>query len=78
MLLKVGIPKDLVSECNFGWRSVTYHFGVSLTLSSYLDCRVPLGFAEWCIPFMVTLTLTLKSGLISRFFVSEAYLLYYS
>ena len=32
---------------------------------------IPLGMAEWCIPFWVTLTLT--SGLISRFFV-----LYYS
>ena len=26
--------------------------------------------AEWCIPFWVTLTLTLTSDLISRFFVS--------
>ena len=32
---------------------------------------IPLGMAEWCIPFWVTLTLT--SGLISRFLV-----LYYS
>ena len=34
---------------------------------------IPLGMAEWCIPFWVTLTLTLTAGLISRFFV-----LYYS
>ena len=34
---------------------------------------IPLGMAEWCIPFWVTLTLTLTSGLISRFFM-----LYYS
>ena len=34
---------------------------------------IPLGMAEWCIPFWVTLTLTLTSDLISRFFV-----LYYS
>ena len=34
---------------------------------------IPLGMAEWCIPFWVTLTLTLTSGLISNFFV-----LYYS
>ena len=34
--------------------------------------------AEWCIPFWVTLTLTLTSSLISMFFVSGAYLLYYS
>ena len=30
---------------------------------------IPLGMAEWCIPFWVTLTLTLTSGLISRFFM---------
>ena len=29
---------------------------------------IPLGMEEWCIPFWVTLTLTLTSGLISRFF----------
>ena len=34
---------------------------------------IPLGMAEWCIPFWVTLTLTFTSGLISRFFM-----LYYS
>ena len=34
---------------------------------------IPLGMAEWCIQFWVTLTLTLTSGFISRFF-----LLYYS
>ena len=34
---------------------------------------IPLGMAEWCIPFWVTLTLTLTSCLISRFFM-----LYYS
>ena len=34
---------------------------------------IPLGMAELCIPFWVSLTLTLTSGLISRFFV-----LYYS
>ena len=33
---------------------------------------VPLGMAEWCIRFWVTLTMTLTSGLISRFFVSGA------
>ena len=37
---------------------------------------IPLGMAEWCISFRVTLTLTLTSDLISRLFVSEAYLLY--
>ena len=36
---------------------------------------IPLGMAEWCIPFYVTLTLTLTSGLISRLLVSGAYLL---
>ena len=39
---------------------------------------IPLGMAERCIPFWVTLTLTLTSGLISWFFLSGAYLLYYS
>ena len=34
-----------------------------------------LEMAEWCIPFLVTLTLTYD--LISRFFVSGDYLLYY-
>ena len=34
---------------------------------------IPLGMLEWCIPFWVTLTLTLTSGLISKFLV-----LYYS
>ena len=34
---------------------------------------IPLGMAEWCIPFWVTLTLTLTSGLIASFFE-----LYYS
>ena len=38
---------------------------------------IPLGMAEWCIPFWVTFTLTLTSGLISRFFVSGAYDLLY-
>ena len=28
---------------------------------------IPLGMAEWCIPFWVTFTLTLTSDLISRF-----------
>ena len=28
---------------------------------------IPLGMAEWCIPFWVNFTLTLTSGLISRF-----------
>ena len=28
---------------------------------------IPLGMAEWCVPFWVTLTLTLTSGLISMF-----------
>ena len=36
---------------------------------------IHLGMAEWCIPSLVTLTFTLTSDLISRFFVSGAYLL---
>ena len=49
-------------------------------ISYIIWCRNPkfgvviaLGMAEWCILFWVTLTLTLTSGLISRFFM-----LYYS
>ena len=30
---------------------------------------IPLGMAEWCIPFWVTLNLTLTSDIISRFFI---------
>ena len=37
---------------------------------------IPLGMAEWCIPFWATFTLTLTSGLISSFFVYGAYLQY--
>ena len=33
-----------------------------------LEVLIPLGMAEWCIPFWVTLNLTLTSGLISMFF----------
>ena len=36
---------------------------------------IHLEMAEWCIPSWVTLTFTLTSDLISRFFVSGAYLL---
>ena len=31
---------------------------------------IPLGMAEWCVQFWVNLTLTLTSGLFSRFIVS--------
>ena len=54
-------------------------------ISYIIWCRNPkfgvfnhLGMAELHISFGVTLTLTLTSGLISRFFVSGAYFLYYS
>ena len=39
ILLKVGFP-NLVGGCNFGWWSVTYHFWVTLTLTSDLVCRI--------------------------------------
>ena len=38
---------------------------------------ISLGMEECCIPFWVTLTLTLTSDLIPIFFLSGAYLLYY-
>ena len=37
--LKVGIS-NLMGGCNFGWRSVTYHFWVTFTLTSDLVCRI--------------------------------------
>ena len=40
-------------------------------------CVDSSGMGELCIPFWVTLILTLTSDLISRFFVSGAYLLNY-
>ena len=40
--LKVGIP-NLVCGWNFGWLSVTYHFQVTLTLTSDLVCRIILS-----------------------------------
>ena len=40
-----------------------------------LDVWIHLEMAEWCIPFLVTLTLTYD--LIFSFFVSGDYLLYY-
>ena len=39
ILLKVGIP-NLVCGCNFGWRSVTYHFWATLNLTFDLVCRI--------------------------------------
>ena len=39
MLLKVGIA-NLVCGCHFGLQSVTYHFRVTLVLTSDLVCRI--------------------------------------
>ena len=36
-----------------------------------------LGMAKWCIPFWVTVSLTLTPDLISRLIVSMAYLIYF-
>ena len=65
------LTNDLVSRIIL---SGAYH----LCRNPKFGVLIPLGMAEWCIPFWVTFTLTLTSGLISRFFVSGAYLLYYS
>ena len=46
-----------------------------LGMNSKFCVWIRLEMAEWYIPFWVTLTLTLTSDLISRFFVSGAYLL---
>ena len=81
--MHLGMPechKPFLGHCEYDlWPS----FQESLCpehISYSIWCRnpkfgvvIPLGMVEWCIPFWVTLTLTLTSGLISRFFV-----LYYS
>ena len=38
-IFKGGIP-NVVCGCAFGWQSVTYHFLVTLTLTSDLVCRI--------------------------------------
>ena len=81
--MHLGMPechKPFLGHCEYDlWPS----FQESLCpehISYSIWCRnpkfwvvIPLGMVEWCIPFWVTLTLALTSGLISRFFV-----LYYS
>ena len=39
IFFEVGIP-NLVCECIMGWRSVTYHFQVTVTLTSDLVFRI--------------------------------------
>ena len=63
---------DLVSRIIVSGVYLLYY----LIQESQIRCVVPFGMVESCIPFWVTMTLTLPSGLISRFFVSGAYLLY--
>ena len=65
---------DLVSKIIVSGAYLLYYF----CRNPKFGVLIPLGMAEWFIPFWVTLTLTLTSGLISRFIVSGAYLLYYS
>ena len=60
---------DLVSRIIVSGTIVLYY----LMRNPKFGVLIPLGMAEWCIPFWVTLTLTLTSGLISRFFMSGAY-----
>ena len=76
-----------LSVTNHFWVTVTFVLWSSFQellcpehISNIIWCRnpkfgmvIPLGMAEWCIPVWVTLTMTLTSGLISRFYV-----LYYS
>ena len=58
MFFEVGIP-NLVCKCIFGWRSVMYHFRVTVTLTSdivlriivsgaYLFYSLRLEFQIWC------------------------------
>ena len=42
--IEVGIP-NLVCGCILGWRSVPYHFGVTVTLTSHLVFRIFLSAA---------------------------------
>ena len=44
MFFEVGIP-NLVCECIMGWRSVTYHFQVTVTLTSDLVFRIIMSVA---------------------------------
>ena len=67
----VTLTSDLIfkNHCVQSISAILFDVGIP-NLGWWLTV-IPLGMAEWCIPFWVTLTLT--SGLISRFFV-----LYYS
>ena len=58
MFFEVGIP-NLVCKCILGWRSVMYHFWVTVTLTSdvvlriivpgaYLLYSLRLEFQIWC------------------------------
>ena len=60
-LVTVTLTSDLVFK-NY------YVQSISALLHPKFGVVIPLGMAERCIPFRVTLTLTLTSGLISRFF----------
>ena len=42
IFFEVGIP-NLVCACIMGWRSVTYHFQVTMTLTSDLVFRIILS-----------------------------------
>ena len=66
----------MILTCDLVSRIIAFE-AYSLCFFRYI-CRNPkfgvwitLGMSEWCIPFWVTLTLTLTSDLISRFFVSS-------
>ena len=59
IFFEVGIP-NLMCGCILGWRSVAYHFWVTLTLTSDLVCRIivsgayllyylRLEFQIWCV-----------------------------
>ena len=81
--MHLGIPechKPFLGHCDLDLWSRFQELLCPEHISYIIWCRnpkfgvvIPLGMAEWCIPFWVILTLTLTSGLISSFF-----LLYYS
>ena len=81
--MHLGMPechKPFLGHCDLDLWSSFQELLCPEHISYIIWCRnpnfglvIPLGMAEWCIPFWVTLALTLTSGLISRFLV-----LYYS
>ena len=66
ILLEVGIPNLVFFEWILGWNSVTYHFWVTVTLTSDILSRI-----RWYVPVLsITLTLTLFLELLCQEHIS--------